>query len=121
MCRAIPPHQLRHPAKKDMNKTIKAISEMQRRADQIQREIAEANFDGAAANGLVKVVVSGKGDVSAIKIDPTLLGEDVETLEDLLIVALQNANKDKEAFSKQKLSGLATGLLPMGFKIPGLG
>lgn len=105
----------------NLGKMLKGITELQKRVETAQNEIAASEFDGSAANGLVKVVINGKGELKRVDIHPTVLTEDAETVGDLVIVATNNAHAAKEVFAKQKLSGMATGLLPLGLKIPGLG
>lgn len=106
---------------KNLGGMLKTITELQKRVDKIQKEIAAQSFNGEAAQGLVKATVTGKGEVTHLTIDPTAMTEDAETLAALVLVALGKANEAKEAFSKEKLGGVASGLLPMGFKLPGLG
>lgn len=105
----------------NMGKMLKGITELQKRVEAVQNEIAQAQFDGAAANGLVKVTINGKGELKSVVIDPSVLTEDAETVGDLVVVATNKAHEAKEAMAKQKLSGLGAGLLPLGLKIPGLG
>lgn len=105
----------------NLGKMLKGINELQKRVETAQNEIAAAQFDGAAANGLVKVIISGKGELKRVTIDPSLMSEDADTVADLIVVATNKAHEAKEVLAKQKLSGLASGLLPMGLKIPGLG
>lgn len=100
---------------------LKNLAALQKRVDAIQKEIADASFDGQSAQGLVKVTVTGKGDLTNLVLDPTVLSEDAETVAALVMVAFGKANEAKEAFSKQKLGTVASGLLPFGMKVPGLG
>jgi nucleoid-associated protein EbfC len=106
---------------KNMGSVIKGITELQKRVEKAQAEIAEAEFSGEAAGGLVKVRMTGKGELVRVDVDPSVLSEGAETVGDLVVVASRKAYENKEALAKQKLSGLTSGLLPLGFKIPGLG
>lgn len=106
---------------KNIGGMLKGITELQKRMDAVQKEIAEATFDGSAANGLVKVTMTGKGEIKHVHIDPSVLTEDAETVGDLVTVAAGKAYEAKEALAKSKLSGIASGLLPLGIKLPGLG
>ncbi len=106
---------------KNLGGMLKGITELQKRMDAVQKEIAEATFEGAAAQGMVKVTMTGKGEIKSVSIDPSVMTEDAETVADLVTVAARKAYDSKEALAKQKLSGIASGLLPMGLKIPGLG
>lgn len=102
-------------------KLLKTIMDMQSKMDAVQKELAETNYDGSSANGLVTVKVSGKGEVSGLVIDPEVLSEDAETVADLVTIAINNASSKKEALAKEKLAKLSSGLMPLGLKLPGLG
>lgn len=106
---------------KNLGGMLKGINELQKRMDTVQKEIAEQVFEGNSAQGMVKVKMTGKGEIKSVAIDPSLMTEDSETLGDLVTVAAKNAYDAKEAVAKEKLSGIAKGLLPMGLKLPGLG
>jgi DNA-binding YbaB/EbfC family protein len=105
----------------NLGKLLKGIGELQKKVDAAQKEIGDTVFKGEAGGGLVKMDITGRGEVKALVIDPSLLTEDAETLADIIVVAMNKANEAKESFAKQKLSGMAGGLLPMGFKLPGFG
>lgn len=106
---------------KNLGGMLKGITQLQARMNAVQDEIAKATFDGVAAQGLVKVTMTGKGEITRIVIDPTVMTEDADTVADLVTVAAGKAHEAKEAMAKEKLSGIATGLLPLGMKLPGLG
>lgn len=105
----------------NMGKMVAGIAKMQKQAQAIQAEIAKAQFDGVAANGLVKVTINGEGKLLDIKLDQSVMSEDADTVADLVIVATNKAHEAKEVMAKQKLATLGAGLLPLGMKIPGLG
>jgi DNA-binding YbaB/EbfC family protein len=68
---------------------------------------------------MVKVVMTGRHDVRRVSIDPSLLGEDKDMLEDLVAAAVNDAVRKVEAASQEKMAGLTAGLpLPPGFKLP---
>ena len=104
-----------------MGKLLKGLSEMQKRMEAAQKALSEADFEGEAANGLVKVVMSGKGELKSLRLDPSVLTEDNETVADLIVVASRKAYDAKEKKAKEQLSGMASGLLPLGMKLPGFG
>jgi DNA-binding YbaB/EbfC family protein len=106
---------------KNLGGMLKGIAQLQRKIDAVQKEIAEASFDGEAAAGLVKVTMSGKGEITRVEINPVVMAEDAETLADLVVVAARKAYDAKEAVSKEKLAAIAPGLGSLGLKIPGLG
>jgi DNA-binding YbaB/EbfC family protein len=84
-----------------------------------QEEIAALEVEGQAGAGMVKVVMTGRHDVKRLKIDPTLLGEDKDMLEDLVAAAVNDAVRKVEAATQEKMAGLAGGLaMPPGFKLP---
>lgn len=104
-----------------MGKMVSAIAEMQKKTDAIQKELSEAVYDGDAANGLVKVQVTGKGEIKNLVLSPALFTEDAETVADLITVAHRKAFDAKEKHAKEKLGSIAAGILPLGIKLPGLG
>jgi DNA-binding YbaB/EbfC family protein len=105
----------------NIGKMLKGMQELQRRMDTIQTELGDAVFEGEAANGLVKVSVTGKGEIKRVVIDPSVMTEDSDTVADLVVVAAKKAHDAKEVVAKQKLASVSSGLLPLGLKIPGLG
>jgi len=104
----------------NMGKMLAGIAKMQKQAQAIQDEIAKSKFEGAAANGLVKVTINGEGKLLDVKLDQAVMSEDAETVSDLVIVAVNKAHEGKEALAKQKLASLGAGLLPLGMKFPGM-
>jgi hypothetical protein len=86
---------------------------------QAQEAIAAMEVEGEAGGGLVKVTMTGRHDVRRVSIDPTLLGEDKDMLEDLVAAAVNDAVRKVEAASQEKMAGMTAGLpLPPGFKLP---
>jgi hypothetical protein len=84
-----------------------------------QDAIAAMEVEGQAGAGLVKVLMTGRHDVKRVTIDPTLLGEDKDMLEDLVAAAINDAVRKIDAASQEKMSGLSAGLgLPPGLKLP---
>jgi DNA-binding YbaB/EbfC family protein len=74
---------------------------------------------GEAGAGLVKVVMTGRHDMRRVSIDPSLMSEDKEMLEDLITAAVNDAVRKIEKTSQERLSGMTAGLnLPGGFKLP---
>jgi DNA-binding YbaB/EbfC family protein len=93
--------------------------QMQRQLAQAQEELAKMEITGEAGGGMVKVVMSGRHDVRRVSIDPALMGDDKEMLEDLLAAAVNDAVQRVESATQAKMSGLTSGLnLPPGFKLP---
>jgi len=93
--------------------------QMQRQLAQAQEELASLEITGEAGGGMVQVVMNGRHDVRRVSIDPSLMGDDREMLEDLVAAAVNDAVRKVEQTTQQKMSGLTSGLnLPPGFKLP---
>lgn len=98
---------------------MKQAQQMQEKMQAMQEEIARMEVTGEAGAGLVQVIMTGRHDVKRVTIDPTLLSEDKEVLEDLLAAACNDAVRRVEAQQKEKMSGLTGGMpMPEGFKMP---
>jgi nucleoid-associated protein EbfC len=98
---------------------MKQAQAMQDNMKKAQEAIAALEVEGEAGGGLVKVVMTGRHDVKRVSIDPTLLGEDKDMLEDLVAAAVNDAVRKVEAASQEKMAGMTAGLpLPPGFKLP---
>jgi len=92
---------------------------MQENLQKAQEEIANMEVTGESGAGLVKVTMTGRHDVKRVVIDPSLLKEDREMLEDLVAAAVNDANRRVEAMTRDKMSGLTSGIsLPPGVKLP---
>ena len=86
---------------------------------QAQDELASMEVVGESGAGMVGVTMTGRHDVRSVRIDPALMNEDREMLEDLLAAAVNDAVRKVEARSRERLSGFASGLgLPPGLKLP---
>ena len=104
---------------KDLNDLMQQARQMQEKMQQLQQQAAAAEVVGEAGAGLVQVRMTGRHDVRKVSIDPSLLSEDVEILEDLLAAAVNDAVRKVEAKQKEMLGGLTAGIpLPPGFKLP---
>ena len=98
---------------------MKQAQEMQENLKKAQEEIAAMEIEGQAGAGMVKVVMTGRHDVKRITIDPSLMSDDKEMLEDLVAAAVNDAVRKVESTTQQKMSGLSAGLpLPPGMKLP---
>jgi DNA-binding YbaB/EbfC family protein len=105
---------------RDLMGMMGKVKEMQAKMEQMQAEIAELQAEGKAGGGLVTLVMSGKGELKSLKIDPSLFKEDdVEILEDLIVAAHKDAKDKAEAAAAEKTKALTAGLpIPPGFKMP---
>lgn len=98
---------------------MKQAQSMQENMKKAQEEIAAMEIEGVAGAGMVKIVMTGRHDVRRVTIDPSLLTEDKDILEDLVAAAMNDAVRKVEAASQEKMSGMTAGLpLPPGFKLP---
>ncbi len=104
---------------KDIFGMMKQVQQMQERAQRMQEELAAIQIGGEAGGGLVRVTLSGKGDVKAIKIDPSLMKPDeAEIVEDLIIAAMTDAKAKVESQMQAKMQELTGGLpIPPGLKL----
>jgi DNA-binding YbaB/EbfC family protein len=92
---------------------------MQDNMKKMQDQLATIEVEGQAGAGMVKVVMTCKNDVKRVTIDPSLLGDDKDMLEDLVAAAFNDAVRKAEATTNEKMSGMTAGLpLPPGFKLP---
>lgn len=103
----------------NMGELMKKAQKMQEEMKKAQEEAARAEITGESGAGLVKVTMNGRHDVRKVDIDPSLLGEEKEILEDLLAAAVNDAVRRVEENQKEKMSGMMSGMgLPPGFKMP---
>jgi DNA-binding YbaB/EbfC family protein len=92
---------------------------MQENMKRLQDELAQIEVEGQAGAGMVKVVMTCKNQVRRVSIDPSLVGEDKDMLEDLVAAAVNDAVRRAEETSQQKMASMTAGLpLPPGFKLP---
>jgi nucleoid-associated protein EbfC len=102
-----------------MGNIMKQAQEMQEKMQRVQEEVARAEVQGEAGAGMVKITMNGRHDVSKVDIDPSVMEEDKELLEDLLAAAVNDAVRKVEANSKAKMEEVTQGMnLPPGFKMP---
>jgi DNA-binding YbaB/EbfC family protein len=98
---------------------MKQAQQMQDNLKQAQEDLARVEVEGQAGAGLVKVLMTCRHDVKRVTIDPSLLGEDRDMLEDLIAAAINDAVRRVEAATQEKMAGLTTGMpMPPGFKLP---
>ncbi len=98
---------------------LKQAQKMQEDFKRAQEDLANVEIIGESGGGMVKVVMTGRHDVRRVTLDPALLKEEKEMLEDLLAAAVNDANRRVEQASQDKLAGLTAGMgLPPGFTLP---
>jgi nucleoid-associated protein EbfC len=98
---------------------MKQAQQMQDNMKKMQDELALIEVEGQSGAGLVKVTMTCKNDVRRVAIDPSLLADDKDMLEDLVSAAFNDAVRKAEALTQEKMSGMTAGMpMPPGFKLP---
>ena len=98
---------------------MKQAQQMQENVKKVQDSLAGIEVEGQSGAGLVKVTMTCKNDVKRVVIDPSLLADDKDMLEDLVAAAVNDAVRKAEATAAEKMSSVTAGLpLPPGFKMP---
>ena len=98
---------------------MKQASQLQSRMQEMQAELDSIEVEGTAGGGMVTVVLSAKGEMKGVRIDPSLVKPDEkEILEDLIVAAHGDARRKAEAVLQDKMKALTGGLpLPPGLKL----
>ncbi|RZL10991.1 MAG: YbaB/EbfC family nucleoid-associated protein [Rubrivivax sp.] len=105
--------------KNQMAGLMKQAQQMQENLKRAQDELALIEVEGQSGAGLVKVVMTCKNDVKRVTIDPSLLADDKDMLEDLVAAAFNDAVRRAEATSTEKMGKLTAGMpMPPGMKFP---
>lgn len=104
----------------NIQKMMKQAQEMQAKFGQLQEELGHQEMEGQAGNGMVKAVVSGKGELRKLSIDPKIVdADDVEMLEDLVIAAFNDAKTKMDDYANGEMQKMTAGMgLPAGMKLP---
>lgn len=97
-----------------MGNLMKQAQQMQENMKRAEAELATIEVEGQAGSGMVKVTMTCKHLVKRVNIDASLMGDDKEMLEDLLVIALNDAASKADATTHQRMSGL----MPAGMKLP---
>jgi nucleoid-associated protein EbfC len=99
---------------------MKQATAMQDNMKKAQEELANSEVIGTSGSGLVKITMTGKHHVKRIEIDPSLLADDKDMLEDMLTVAFNDAAKQLADNSDAKMGSVSKGMpsLPGGMKFP---
>jgi DNA-binding YbaB/EbfC family protein len=105
--------------KGNIGQLMKQAQMMQDNMRRMQEQLATLEVEGQSGAGMVKVQMTCKYEVKRVSIDPSLIGDDREMLEDLLAAAFNDAAHRVEGTVSEKMSGMTAGLgLPAGFKLP---
>src|SRR4051812_21124285 len=98
---------------------MKQAQDMQENMKKMQEQLASIEVEGESGAGMVKVVMTCKYVVKRVSIDPSLLADDKDMLEDLVAAAFNDAVRKAEATAQEKMASMTAGLpLPPGFKLP---
>ncbi|MCW8914359.1 MAG: YbaB/EbfC family nucleoid-associated protein [Magnetovibrio sp.] len=105
---------------KNLGQMMKQAQQMQSRMTEMQEEMEAHEVEGSAGGGMITVRMSGKGELRALSIDPSMIDpQDPEMLEDLIKAAFNDAKAKIDAFKQEKMADMTGGLpLPPGFKLP---
>ena len=96
---------------------MKQAQQMQQNMQKAQAELATVEVEGQAGSGMVKVTMTCGHEVRRVMLDDSVLSDDKEMLEDLIVLALNDAMKKVEATTQQRMSGFSAGM-PPGMKLP---
>jgi len=98
---------------------MKQAQQMQDNMKRLQDELATVEVEGQSGAGLVKVVMTCRHEVKRVTIDPSLLSDDKDMLEDLITAAVNDAVRKAEVTTQEKMSSITAGMpLPPGMKLP---
>ena len=98
---------------------MKQAQQMQENMQKLQEELAKMEITGQSGGGMVSVLMNGRHEVRRVSIDPSLLGDDKDMLEDLIAAAINDAVHKVESTSQERMASVTAGMnLPAGFKLP---
>ena len=98
---------------------MKQAQQMQQNMQKAQAELATVEVEGQAGSGMVKVTMTCGHEMRRVSLDNSVLSDDKEMLEDLIVLALNDALRKVEATTQQRMSGFTAGMsLPPGVKLP---
>lgn len=98
-----------------LNDIMKRAQEMQKKLQDIQKQVAEMEVTGQSGGGVVKVTVNGQHFAKKVFIDTSVLKEEKSILEDLLVAAINDATDKIDKYLRDKMGGLAGMKMPEGF------
>lgn len=105
--------------KNALGNIMQQAQKMQEEMKRMQAEIAAMEVSGESGGGLVTILMNGKREVKKVSIDPSLLGDDKDMLEDLVAAAINDAVNKVAKMKKEKMTAITAGLpLPPGFQMP---
>lgn len=98
---------------------LQQAKNVQEKIEELQGELAVLRIEGQAGGGMVTAVVNGQQELISVKIDPKLITEDVEMVEDLVVAAVRQAMEKSREESQQKVNAVTGGMMS-GLNLPGL-
>lgn len=105
--------------KNALGNLMQQAQKMQEDVKKAQEELAALQVTGESGGGLVTIVMTGKREARKVTIDPSLLGEDKDMLEDLVAAAINDAVNKVAKVKKEKMSAITSGIpMPAGFSLP---
>ncbi len=103
----------------NIGQMMKQAQMMQENMRRMQEQLASIEVEGQSGSGLVKVLITCKHEVRRVTIDPSLVGDDRDMLEDLVAAAINDATRKVEATVSEKMGVMTAGMgLPAGLKLP---
>ena len=103
---------------KGLGNIMKQAQDMQDKLKSAQEELASLEVEGVSGGDMVKVIMTCKHDVKRITIDPILMEDDKEIIEDMVAAAVNDAVRKVEKTTQEKMSGLTSGLNIPGLNLP---
>ena len=105
---------------KNLGNLMKQAQQMQSKMADMQAKIGEMEVEGMSGGGMIKLVMTGKGEARRVSIDPSLVDpNEIDMLEDLLVAAINDARGKSETLMQTEMAKLTSGLnLPAGLKLP---
>jgi nucleoid-associated protein EbfC len=101
--------------KGNMQQLMKQAQQMQKKMEEAQKELEAQEVTGTAGGGMVTVVATGKKTLKSIKIEPEILSEDPEMVEDMIVAAVNQAMQSVDELTQNKLGGITGGMNIPGF------
>lgn len=102
-----------------MTGLLQQAKRVQEKIEELQGELAVLRIEGQAGGGMVTAVVNGQQELISVKIDPKLVTEDVEMVEDLVVAAVRQAMEKSRDESQQKMNAVTGGMMS-GLNLPGM-
>ncbi len=102
-----------------MMNLLQQAKNAQDKMEELQKELAALRIEGQSGGGMVTALVNGQQELISLKIDPSLIADDMEMIEDLVVAAIRQAMEKSKEESQEKISTLTGGMLS-GLDLTGL-